>query len=213
MMANRYRIGNAQSIGYREIQNNYFSSSFNEAGDLLAVLADGNIDHTNGRMAAVLAVECCIDTFAHKYAIPQNEYAGQFLLELALKANRCVQEAIYLGRSPRLSLSLVLFRGQELNYFNVGANRIFLYNKHNERILGNDATDSYSSGRCKLSAKNIVGLLSSGAYLYMHPMERIKIIAARKKINDKAQEIIDTNNEKGFDIQLNATALLIELRV
>ncbi|MCL1976058.1 MAG: hypothetical protein FWG61_07870 [Firmicutes bacterium] len=213
MMDKRYRIGNAQSIGCREVQNNYFSSSYNEVGDLLTVLADGNIDHPNGRNAAVLAVEYCADIFTQKYSIPLNEYAGQFLLDTALAANKRVQEAIYIGRSPRLSLTMVLLRGKELNYFNVGANRVFVYNGHNERILGNDAYNLYSSGRCILSTKNVIALLSNGAYMYMHPLERIKIITSRQKINDKAQAMIDSINEKGLDKQMNATALLIECRV
>jgi hypothetical protein len=210
-MIKRYLIGNAQTIGCREIQNNFFSTAYNDDGDLLAVLADGTIDHPNGRIAAILAVECCILTFTQRFSLIQTVDIDRFLLETALKANRRVQDAIYLGRSPRLSLTMVLLSGKSMHFFNVGVNRIFLYNGHNEQILGNYLNDSYSYGAYNLSSKDIVGMLSSGAYTDAHPMERIRIMDSSEKIFDKAQAIIESINNKGLEIQLNATALLIEV--
>lgn len=60
-MKDKYKIGNAQSIGSYYIQSNYFSTKNGNCA--LAVLADGSIDHINGRRCAVLAVEACIRGF------------------------------------------------------------------------------------------------------------------------------------------------------
>lgn len=210
-MIERYLIGNAQTIGSREIQSNMFSSVYNDAGDLLAVLADGAVDHPNGRIAAIIAVNCCVNTFIQKFPRTEPINASQFLLDTARKVNRSVEDAVFIGKSPRLSLTMTLFRGKELYFFSVGVNKMFLYNGHNELVLGSDANHSHSNGRCNLSPRNIVGVLSAGAYTNMHPIERIKIIESRKQVYDKAQAIIESVNKKGLPKQLSATALLIEV--
>ena len=210
-MISHYLMGNAQTIGAREVQNNYFSAAQNGAGDLLAVLADGTIDHPNGRIAAIMAVGYCINTFTQKFSRVEPIYTAQFLLDTALKANRRVQDNVFIGKSPRLSLTMALFRGNELNYFNVGVNRIFLYNGHNEQVLGGGVNTPYAEGRCELADKNVIGILSAGAYADAHPMERIRIMASKKKLYDKAQAMIESVSKKRLTIQLNATALLIEV--
>jgi len=210
-MTNRYLVGNAQTIGRREIQNNIFSTAYNDAGDLLAVLADGTIDHPNGRIAAIIAVGCCINTFIQKFPHVESAHAARFMMETALKANRKVVDAVYLGKSPRLSLTMAMFRDNGMHFFSVGVNRIFLYDGHNERAIGADANNPYSDGMCDLSPGSIVGILSVGAYSHAHPMERIKIVESRKSVFDKAQDIIGSVDKKGLTNQLSATALLIEV--
>ncbi|MCL1810046.1 MAG: hypothetical protein FWG42_09830 [Clostridiales bacterium] len=209
-MNNRYQIGNAQIIGCREIQSNYFATVFNENDDLLAVLADGTIDHPNGRAAAMMAVEICTNTFRQRFAIVQHEHGNQFLFDTAMKANSRIQETFYFGRSPRVSLAMVLFIGDKLQYFNVGVSKVLLYNGHNERTLGNVTSGSYSSGICEFPQGSIAGLFSAGAHANVHPMERLKIIESKKEVFDKAQAVIDTVRKKGLDNQMNATALLVE---
>ena len=210
-MNDRYMIGNAQTIGYREIQSNVFSTAYDDAGDLLAVLADGAIDHPNGRIAAIIAVGCCVNTFIQKFSHIDSANISSFLMDTALKANRSIQDSVYIGKSPRLSLTMAMFREKELHYFNVGANRIFLHNGHNERILGSGAHNPNAYGKCVLSPKDIVGILSAGAHDRAHPMERIRIIESNDDIFDKAQAIIAAVNKKGLTKQLSATALLIEV--
>jgi len=106
---------------------------------------------------------------------------------------------------------MALFRGKELHYFNVGVNKIFLNNGHNERTLGAGGKGSTSYGKCNLAPKDIVGVLSAGAHDHAHPMERIKIIESNTGIFDKAQAIIASVNKKGLTKQLSATALLVEV--
>jgi len=210
-MTDRYLIGNAQTIGSREIQNNVFSTAYNDAGDLLAILADGAVDHPNGRIAALIAVGCCVNTFIQKSSRVESKETGRFLLDTAMKANRNVQDAVFIGKGPRLSLTMALFRGKELHCFNVGLNKTFLYNGHNEKALGADAKNSFFNGKCDLAPKDVVGILSAGAYASAHPMERIKIIESDRDIFDKAQAIIETVSNKRLAVQLSATALLVEV--
>jgi hypothetical protein len=203
-----YRVGNAQIIGRRKEQGNYFASEYNKAGDLLAVLADGTIDHPNGRRAAIMAVEYYINAFS------QNIYGGYANLiapETAMMVNRQIQSVIYLGQSPRLSLTVALFSKGEMKYFNVGMNRVFHYDGYSERILDEQNGNQYSCGRRKIQSKNTIGITSFGAHAVMHPMERIRIIETKKSIFDKAEAIVEAVNKKGLEDQLNATALLIEV--
>ena len=209
-MNDRYMIGNAQTIGCREIQSNFFSTAYNEDGDLFAVLADGAIDHPNGRAAAVVAVESCVSAFRQKLFYVERENASQFLLDTALKAGRHVQDVVYLDRVPHLSLAMALFRGNDVQFFNVGANRIFFYNGHNERVLGDFANSAYANGRCSIPPGNVIGFFSTGAHAYLHPMERINIIESKGEVFDKAQTIVDILCDKGLSNQLNATVLLVE---
>ena len=210
-MFERYRIGNAQIIGRKKVQSNYFSTKYNKSGDLLAVLADGTIDHPNGRKAAMLAVEYYID------ALSQNLYSGHlnlFALDTAIRANRHIQSLIYIGRIPRLSLSVVLFSKGEIGYFNVGANEIFLYDGDNERIVSDDTRNpniSYSSGRLKVRSKSVIGIMSAGIYAFTHPMERLRIIESKINTFEKAQAMVEVVNNKKLNNQLNATTLLVEV--
>jgi hypothetical protein len=207
-MNKRYGIGNAQTIGHRKVQSNYFSTEFNEAGNLLAVMADGAIDHPNGRRAAIMAVTHCINAFLRNAL---DEHSDDFMLETAIKVNRQIQDAIYLGKSPCLSLTALLFIGEDMHYFNVGVNKIFLYDGINERKIGGSSfNDAYSSGKVKLQAKNIISVTSAGVHTDTHPMERLKAIESTKEVFDKAQALIKLVEEKNLDNQLNATALLIE---
>ena len=207
-MINRYLIGNAQAIGRRAVQSSYFSTKFNEAGDLFAVLADGTIDHPNGRRAAILAVEYCVQAFRRNLFYKQT---SQIMLETALQANRYVQNAVYTGKTPRLSLTMIFMAYLEAQYFNVGVNKIYIYNGQTERVLGGDSDNSYSCGKCILPAKSVIGMISAGAHTVTHPMERLSIIESDKNIFDKAQAMVESVKVKNLDNQMNATALLIEV--
>jgi hypothetical protein len=106
---------------------------------------------------------------------------------------------------------MALFRDQDMYYFGVGSNKIFLYNGHNERILSEDSTKPYSDGKITLEQKNIIGILSLGAYENAHPKERLRVIEAKTEIFDKGQAIIESVSKKNLIIQQNATVLLIEV--
>lgn len=212
-MIKYYGIGNAQTQGKCKTQSNYFSIADNNAGELFAVLADGTIDHKNGRRAAILAVEHCVREFARKSAYVK---ADEFMRDTALQANKHIEDLIYVNKIPRVSLTMAWLTGNELKYFNVGTNRIYLYNGNNELNIGSDLENLYSAGKYELLPKTTVGIFSAGAYTDIQPIERINIIADekrlfRKNIFDKTQHLVEYIQKKGLKNQKNITALLIEV--
>ena len=207
-MAKKYLIGNAQTIGSCEEQSNYFAIVDNDSDELLAVLADGTIDHPNGRKAAILAVRYCIEEFKQNKL---NSQEHQKMLGTALQASRYIQERIYIGKSPRVSLTMVILKAQTLQYFNVGNNRLYLYDGHRERIIDHNTTKPYTSGKYDLKPKTVLGIMSAGAGSVTHPAERIKIVGTKgKSTYDKAQAIIKIVESRGRHNRKNATVLLIE---
>ena len=213
----RYQIGNAQWIGLREVQSNYFSTFFTDSGDLIAVVADGAVDHPNGRNSAVIAVEHCMDKFI-RVEFPHNAElpdVSRFMLEIAREANKRVQDSVYLGVPPRLSLTVVYFSGRTAHFFDVGTNKFFLYNGRNEQLLNQPANTPYRTGRHDIKREEVFGIFTAGTHSALQPVERIKIVgsAGKGKIFDKAQTIIEAVKARNFLNQLNATALLIEARI
>ena len=65
VVCKKYDIGNAQLLGKREMQNDYFSV-LEEKNALLCVLANGVSDHIEGRYSAVAAVETLKQGFRKK---------------------------------------------------------------------------------------------------------------------------------------------------
>jgi hypothetical protein len=203
-----HKIGNAQTIGRRDIESNYFSTVYNDAGDLFAVLADGAIDHPNGRWAAVIAVQYCADAFLRKFS---HDNLGQIMHETAVGAAKRIDDVVFLGMRPYVSLAMIVLINKSLWYFNVGANNIYLYNGRNERLLSDASNSPYTYGRCELAPKNAVCLLSEGAHSVTHSMERLNIFASGMEAFYKSQAIIEKVNSKGLTNQSNATAILIEV--
>ena len=209
-MSKRFQVGNAQGIGRQDVQSNYFSTAYAGKNNLVAVVADGSIDHPNGRAAAVLAVDYCVEAL-RLATMPAN------LLEIAKDASRHVQDLVYLGNQPRLSLTMVCFDDAKAYYFNVGANKMFHYKGNTERILGSDMSLPYAMGVQEIKGREVVAILTKGAYSAMHPMERIKIIETTrikgsiKKLTmlDKAQAIVESVTAKNLPGQQNMTVLLI----
>ena len=213
-MIKQYGIGNAQTQGKCGIQSNYFSIADNSAGELFAVLADGTVDHKNGRRAAIIAVEYCVREFARNS--PATVKADEFMRDTAFQANKQIEDLIYADKIPRVSLTMAWLTGSELKYFNVGANRLYLYNGRNELNIGSDLNNLYAAGRYELPPKTTVGIFSAGVYTDIQPIERINIIADEKKffrknIFDKAQNLVEYIQKKGLKNQKNITALLIEV--
>ena len=213
----RYMIGNAQWIGLREVQSNYFSTSVTNTGDLIAAVADGSVDHPNGRKSAVIAVEHCVDKlmraeFPRDGGLPET---SRFLLEIAMEANKRVRDFVYLGVTPRLSLTLVYFTGKAAHFFDVGTNKFFLYNGRNEQLLNQPAATPYRAGRHDIKRGDVFGIFTPGAYATTQPAERMRIVGKASKGNvfDKAQAIIEAVKASNFLNQLNATVLLMEAKI
>ncbi|WP_445322346.1 PP2C family protein-serine/threonine phosphatase [Paenibacillus sp. IHBB 10380] len=77
------QIGNGQSIGRREEQDDYFSSSTTSVGTL-AVIADGISGLSNGRMASTLAVTVFSKEFL---LLEKTEDFTEFFSKAAMQSN------------------------------------------------------------------------------------------------------------------------------
>ncbi|RKI40052.1 hypothetical protein D7V86_22300 [bacterium D16-51] len=205
-MQNTYRIGNAQTIGSRQIQSNYFSTR--EDGFLLAVLADGTIDHINGRRCAVLAVEACMQEFFVQRENTEiflgNEVFVTFIDALAVKIQKDIREYIYTGKTPNLSLSLLAVRDRKLFYYTVGNNQAFLYDGKDYRLFNG------RNGQADFGEGMTAGIISAGVWEALQEKEMVSCLKKKGHPFDKAQQIILGVRKKNRKKAGNATAILIE---
>jgi len=195
----RYRIGNAQTIGSCRTQSNYFATR--NGASALAVLADGTIDHINGRRCAILAVETCMREISSSSSDTGFRPDFDLLVEKILKEIRVY---IYCGKMPNLSLSVLFFRGQELFYYTAGNNQVFLFDGRDYRLF------KKRDGRVSFGSGMTAGILSAGVKQVLQEAELISYLGKKEHPFDKAQQMIlgvMRKNKKGAG---NATAILVE---
>lgn len=194
-----WKIGNAQLLGSRAIQSNYFSTIQGEA--VFAVLADGTIDHINGRRAAILSVETCMREFLKE---AQYKSIETFFESLSMKILNNIRERIYRGKTPYISISMVYEKDDTIYYYSVGANRIFVLHEEDYICL-----KEQSGIYCK-KPLDTVGLISEGVYEALDEMELTDLVKQSTGTFEKAQHIRMKINEKKKRQQKNATIILIE---
>lgn len=197
-MQDIYKTGNAQTTGSRYFQSNYFS--VRNGRTAFAVLADGSIDHINGRKSAILAAEACIKNF---YGIPEEGVLEFFdyIASFVLKETR---RFIYLGKMPALSLSMLFIKDGELFYYTVGNNRVFLYDGRDYKIL------EERSGHAAFGKKMVTGMFSCGAWEALKEKEIISYLEKKQHPFDKAQQMLKCIMDKNRKEAGNATVVLIE---
>lgn len=200
-MRDIYKTGNAQTTGGCYFQSNYFS--VRNSRTVFAVLADGSIDHINGRKSAILAAEACIKKF---YSMPEEgvleffDYIAGFMLKET-------RRLIYLGKMPALSLSMLFIKDGELFYYTVGNNKIFLYNGRDYKIL------QERSGRAGFGRKMVTGMFSCGAWEALKEKEIVPYLEKKQHPFDKAQQLLKCIMDKNRKEAGNATVILIESRL
>lgn len=197
-MQDIYKTGNAQTTGSRYFQSNYFS--VRNGRTAFAVLADGSIDHINGRKSAILAAEACIKNF---YGIPEEGVLEFFdyIASFVLKETR---RFIYLGKMPALSLSMLFIKDGKLFYYTVGNNRVFLYDGRDYKIL------EERSGHAAFGKKMVTGMFSCGAWEALKEKEIISYLEKKQHPFDKAQQMLKCIMDKNRKEAGNATVVLIE---
>lgn len=198
-MYERYGIGNAQTIGRREVQSNYFSVF--PADTVFAVLADGGIDHVNGRRAAIVAVE---ESIAWFHENQEHVKTADFYDSLVLHMIEMINDRIYLGRKPNLSLTIAYREEEGLFYFNIGENRIFLSDGSGYILL------KERRGYHEIKGSHMVGLISNGIYEALNEVELLGYLAKNTDPYDKAQQIIEGVNRKNIIMAKNSTIILVE---
>lgn len=198
-LQSRYKIGNAQTIGSFEVQSNYFSTLCLDS--VFAVLADGTKDCKNGRKAAIIGVETSIMEFVNR---PKDQDISTFFENLCLQIIKNINDHIYFGNKPNLSLCMTYLYEEKLYYYSVGDNNLFLYNGM-DYIPLKDRT-----GHCNITSTDTVGLISKGIYQSLSEIELIKVLSKDIHPYDKSQLIIESINKKNIKMAGNSTIILIE---
>lgn len=194
-----YRVGNAQSIGSGQIQSNYFASYAGK--DCLLVLADGTIDHINGRRCAVLAVEACMRECLE---LPPQTQLPAFFDTVAADILYDMHEILYLGKTPYLSFACQLIRDGTLFYYQAGSSRMFLYDGMQYRILaGKSGSETFGKGMT-------AGIVSNGVWQALHEKDMVSCLAGNGHPYEKAQRMILKVKEKNRKMAGNATIVCAE---
>lgn len=191
-MSNNIEIGNAQTIGMRSFQSNYFMTDIRIDG-VFAVMADGLIDSVNGMRAAVLACETANNLF-----VPDNSQS------VFLKCQKIIRERIYKGRMPRVSLGIVWIEKKKLTWKMAGHLKLYLFAK-GDLIPIEDRDGTYH-----IDGNEKVILCSPGIYRSISEAELLTVL--RKNIHpyDKAQMILEKVQDKRRKEQENATIVILE---
>lgn len=186
------QIGNAQTIGMRSFQSNYFMTDPRKDG-ILAVMADGLIDSVNGMRAAVMACEITKNLF-----VPDNSQ------EVFIKCNKTIGEKIYKGRMPRVSLGMVWMEPHRLLWRMIGHLKLYLY------LAGDLVPIEDSFGSYHIGPEEKVALCSPGIYRSVSEAELFQVLREAIHPYDKAQKILERAQNKRRREQENATIVILE---
>ncbi|MFM9276560.1 PP2C family protein-serine/threonine phosphatase [Paenibacillus jiagnxiensis] len=116
------RIGNGQTIGTREEQDDYFASMTASAGTL-AVVADGISGLRNGRMSSTLAVKMFTQEFSK---VGQEDDMEDYLARAAVKSNRDILQNLN-GQGGGTTLAAVVIADGKMHYGAVGDSLITIF--------------------------------------------------------------------------------------
>lgn len=116
------RIGNGQTIGARNEQDDYFASTTTTIGTL-AVLADGISGLANGRMCSTLAVSAFLKNFLN---VEHVRHIPHFLSETARRVNAEIVEQLR-GAQGGTTLVAGIINGDNLYWGAVGDSVILIY--------------------------------------------------------------------------------------
>ena len=140
-------IGNAQSIGARNEQEDSFASVISEHG-VMAALADGMGGYSNGKMASSLVVNLFVKEFNKKRQI---EPADKFFRDTLLLSNKKLLEKAKEKKTGTTMVVVVISEGY-LSWVSVGDSAIALfrnqefYNLNQKQIFQTMLEKEYLSG-------------------------------------------------------------------
>ena len=209
----KYIIGNAQTIGSMENQSNYFAV-FSEP-NLVAVMADGGIDHVNGRKAAVIGVENMAGVFTEK--ILNKNHFDEVVNKAVLNIRQNVKDYIYRGRMPGLSLSVLCVSDGTAYFYSVGDISIFVYDYRNIRnihgISFNNIYEIKSAENFMMASRGVCSALTQVEMLQFLQEEKSGKKARgsfEERAYNKSVKIIEEINRKNIKDAENATVVLLE---
>ena len=209
-----YSIGNAQSIGGMEIQSNYFAAYVmpGAPGFVSAAVADGGIDHVNGRKAAIIAVENMMAALSG--GILSREHFAEVSERAAKNIIRDVKDYIYRGRTPNLSLSAICVSEGAAYYYTVGDVRVYVYNDRNIR----DINGLGVNGVYNVKYGDNFMLVSRGGYEALAPVEMLQFLNGEDKKYRRSSEsayykavgLVGEADRKNIKNAKNTTVVLLE---
>lgn len=129
---------NAQEIGYRSEQQDYFSYSdlmdFDEIAELgcVAVLGDGMGGMENGRNASITGVKTFLDVYS------DNMHNGVSLPDAMLDALYAANDAVLNDSGSGSTLIGAVVKKNKLNWISVGDSHLYLYRNGLLRQLNKD---------------------------------------------------------------------------
>ncbi len=141
-------IGNGQTIGKRDEQEDSFSTVENEKG-IMAVLADGMGGYTNGKVSSSIAVNTFIDEFSNSYSIYPIE---DFFRNVSRISNRAILDKSKGARSGTTLVSVII-TDEMLYWASIGDSAIALFrngevmNLNKKHIFESELEQQYISGK------------------------------------------------------------------
>ncbi|MGE7913060.1 PP2C family protein-serine/threonine phosphatase [Lysinibacillus xylanilyticus] len=144
----RIEIGNGQTIGRRDEQDDYFSTSETNYGTI-AVLADGISGLANGRMASTVAVTTFIQEFKKLSGLNNLE---KFFKETALASNHMILENLNGSNGGTTLVAVVIDDNGFLHWGAVGDSVITIFRNgefitiNQKHIFESVLTERYIAG-------------------------------------------------------------------
>jgi len=141
-------IGNGQTIGKRDEQEDSFSTVENEKG-IMAVLADGMGGYTNGKVSSSIAVNTFADEFSNSYSIYPIE---DFFRNVSRISNRAILDRSKGARSGTTLVSVII-TDEMLYWASIGDSAIALFrngeviNLNKKHIFESELEQQYISGK------------------------------------------------------------------
>ncbi|MGE7913081.1 PP2C family protein-serine/threonine phosphatase [Lysinibacillus xylanilyticus] len=145
---NKIEIGNGQTIGRRDEQDDYFSTAETKNGTI-AVLADGISGLANGRMASTVAVNTFIEEFKKLSGLNTLE---KFFKEAAIASNHMIVENLNGSNGGTTLVAAVIDDNGFLHWGAVGDSVITIFRNgefkaiNQKHIFESVLTERYISG-------------------------------------------------------------------
>ena len=145
---NKIEIGNGQTIGRRDEQDDYFSTAETNGGTI-AVLADGISGLANGRMASTVAVNTFIEEFKKLSGLNMLE---KFFKEAAFASNHMIVENLNGSNGGTTLVAAVIDDNGFLHWGAVGDSVITIFRNgefkaiNQKHIFESVLTERYISG-------------------------------------------------------------------
>jgi len=199
-------VGNAQLIGQREYQNDYFSTLTYE-GCFLAVIADGLTDKPAAKTAAIITV----DTLRKNFKLDRHIHIGfeRYVKESLYEVQKMLRAENY-ANITGATLIAMLIRDGIMHFASLGDCSLFIYRRHELMPLNRTYSTMMEIKRMALDKKDIAILCSKGARESLTEMEIIWQMEQKIHPYSKCQNLISLIRSKSLTYQDNATIVVAE---